>query len=116
MKAKLIALSLIVAAAAVAQVVIPLGSPTGTFEWEPNPEPDIAGYRLYYGTTSGTHPTMFDVGNITTATLPFPNTGTFYIVATAYNTSALESLPSDELVATITMKPSKVTSLRQTGP
>ena len=34
--------------------------------WDANTEPDIAGYRLSYGTASGQYTTTIDVGNVTT--------------------------------------------------
>jgi hypothetical protein len=33
-----------------------------SLEWDPNPETNIAGYRLSYGTTLGTYPDFVDVG------------------------------------------------------
>ena len=38
-------------------------------QWDPNPEPDIAGYRLFYGTSSGNYAHQLDVGNMTAATV-----------------------------------------------
>jgi hypothetical protein len=37
--------------------------------WDPNTEPDLAGYMLYYGPVSGEYGTPIDVGNVTTHTL-----------------------------------------------
>ncbi|MGB8170219.1 MAG: fibronectin type III domain-containing protein, partial [Chthoniobacteraceae bacterium] len=71
-----------------------------------NPEPDIAGYRLYYGTSSGTYPQMFDVGNTTGATVSNLAAGSrYYFAVTAYDTSYLESLPSDEVIFDATPEP-----------
>src|SRR5262245_39524041 len=36
---------------------------TITLAWDPNPEGDIGGYRIAYGTAAGSHPTVVDVGN-----------------------------------------------------
>ena len=41
-----------------------------TLHWDQNVEPDIAGYHLLYGTTSGSYTEQIDVGNTTTATVP----------------------------------------------
>lgn len=69
-----------------------------TLEWDPNQESDIAGYRLYYGTSSGNYSNTIEVGNETTALVEqLDPAGTYYFAVTAYNTEGLESLPSDEV-------------------
>ncbi|MEW6187274.1 MAG: fibronectin type III domain-containing protein [Thermodesulfobacteriota bacterium] len=69
--------------------------------WEPNSEPDLAGYNVYYGTSSGTYQWVVDVGNVTTYTLTnLSFNDTYYIAATAYNTQGLESGYSNEVVYT----------------
>ena len=35
-----------------------------TVQWNPNPESDIAGYKLSYGTQSGVYTTSIDTGNV----------------------------------------------------
>ena len=37
-----------------------------TVQWNPNPESDIAGYKLSYGTQTGVYTTSIDTGNVTT--------------------------------------------------
>jgi hypothetical protein len=69
-----------------------------TLAWNPSLSSGIAGYRLHYGTSSGTHPNIINVGNTTTATVSRLTAGyTYYFVATAYNTVGLESPPSNEV-------------------
>ena len=68
-----------------------------TMAWDANPEPDVIGYRLYYGTVSGTYPNILDAGGSTTLTIAPIAPGTYYMIVTAYNTAGLESLPSEEL-------------------
>ena len=65
-----------------------------TLTWNANPEPDIAGYRLYYGQES-LAATATDVGNNTTHSLSGLAPGQeYYFYVTAYNTAGLESDPS----------------------
>ena len=68
-------------------------------EWDPNSEADVAGYKLYYGTASGTYTETVDVGNTTTATAAnlIPGT-TYFFAVTAYNLEGLESLTSNEIL------------------
>jgi hypothetical protein len=67
--------------------------------WDPNSETDLAGYKIYYGMSSGTYDSVVDVGNHTAYTLPGLQVGkTYYISATAYNTKGLESGFSNEVV------------------
>ena len=69
-----------------------------TLAWNPSLSSGIAGYRLHYGTSSGTHPNILNVGNTTTATVSSLTVGhRYYFVATAYNTAGLESPPSNEV-------------------
>src|SRR4051812_41290786 len=62
-----------------------------TLAWDLNNESDLAGYKLYYGTTSRTYGPPINVGNKTTYTLSGLATGTYYVAVTAYNTSGKES-------------------------
>ncbi len=73
-----------------------------TLTWDPNTEPDLAGYEIYYGTSSGNYQWNIDIGNVTTYTLYGLNVGvTYYIAATAYNTQGLQSGYSNEVVYTV---------------
>ena len=70
-----------------------------TLEWDPNTEPDLAGYNIYWGYASGDYAFSADVGNQTTYTVTGLIPGmTYYYVATAYDTDGLESDYSDEVV------------------
>src|SRR5258708_5216636 len=69
--------------------------------WNPNPEPDIAGYILSYGTQAGVHPTSIDVGSVTTWQVTTLTPGQiYYFVVQAYDTSGLTSVDSAEVVLT----------------
>jgi hypothetical protein len=72
-----------------------------TLAWDANTQPGIAGYRLYYGTASGNYPYKSEVGNATTTTVSNLTVGqTYYFVVTDFNTTGLESLPSNEVAYT----------------
>jgi hypothetical protein len=69
-----------------------------TLSWIPNPEPDIAGYRVYYRATAGDSSEVTDVGNTTTFTVSNLVDGVTYVFSvTAYNSASLESQPSAEV-------------------
>ncbi len=81
-----------------------------TLAWDPNTGPDIGGYRVSYGTTSGQYTTSVDVGNTTSYTFTNLLAGsTYYFVLQAYN-SAGNSPYSIEVSATL-ISPLTVTNL-----
>jgi len=66
--------------------------------WSPNEEADLAGYRVYYGTTSGEYINFVDVGNVTTYRLAdLLDSVTYFIAITAYDTANNESDFSGEV-------------------
>jgi Bacterial Ig domain/Purple acid Phosphatase, N-terminal domain/Fibronectin type III domain/Bacterial Ig-like domain len=69
--------------------------------WDANTEPDIAGYRVYFGTSSGSYSVNLDVGNVTDFVVTGLQTGTlYYFAVTAYNSSGFESGVSNQVSAT----------------
>ena len=69
-----------------------------TLAWDPNSEPDVAGYRLYYGKTMGNYESVIDVGNQTAWNPPDLEDGTtYFFTVTAYNIFGYESDFSSEL-------------------
>lgn len=73
-----------------------------TIAWEPNPELDVAGYRLYYGTSSSVYAEQIDAGLLTTATAPNLSIGsTYFFAVKAYNLAGLESAFSPEISYTV---------------
>lgn len=75
---------------------------TVTLAWDPNPEPTVAGYRLYYGTSSGYYTNSVDVAASTRATISALIEGmTYYMAVTAYDTSGNQSGYSNEIVYTV---------------
>ena len=76
-----------------------------TLAWDPNPEPDLAGYYIYYG-ERGTTPLRVDAGlntNVTIQNLVAGRTYDFY--ATAFNTANIESDPSQTITYTVPTPP-----------
>jgi hypothetical protein len=77
--------------------------------WDPNNESDLAGYKIYYGTSprTGMDPkscglcgfsTVVPVGNVTSYTIDSLNTGqTYYFSITAFDTSYNESAFSNQV-------------------
>ena len=58
----------------------------------------VAGYDVYYGTSSGNYTTTLNAGNTTSATLQNLSAQTYYIALTAYNSNNVQSGYSPELV------------------
>jgi hypothetical protein len=75
--------------------------PSVRLAWDPNPESNIKGYRIYYGQTGLGQTNVVDVGNQTSGSvtnLAFATPYFFYV--TAYNVFDLESDPSAVLTHT----------------
>ena len=71
---------------------------SAVFSWSPSATTGVAGYRLYYGAGSGNYTQSIDVGNVTQTTISNLTAGnTYYAAVTAYTTSALESVKSNEV-------------------
>jgi hypothetical protein len=70
-----------------------------TLAWDPNPEPSVQGYRVYFGKASGFYTNVLDVGNRTDCVIPGLDAGTTYFFAcTAYSATGDESNFSGEIV------------------
>ena len=72
---------------------------SATLHWQPNTESDLAGYRIYYGTSSRSYGPYISVGkNVTSYTLKnLTNGKTYYFALTAVDTSGNESGYSEEV-------------------
>jgi len=69
-----------------------------TLAWDQNSEPDIAGYRIYYGQESHSYTNVVDIGKHTSCVIADLEDGeTYYFAATAYNTDGFESGYSNEI-------------------
>ena len=85
--------------------------PMATFGWDPNSEPDLAGYRIYYTSTPGEYqfggfasPNFLAEitcapGDAACCTYVKPNLSGpgFFFVATAFDADGFESGPSNEI-------------------
>ena len=71
------------------------------------PVPDLAGYRLYYGSQSGQYQAMLPLGVTTEYTVSNLSAGqTYYFALTAYTTAGMESAFSNEVNVTLPLPPS----------
>lgn len=69
-----------------------------TLAWDPDPTPNLAGYRLYYGTRPGVRTQRIEVGNFTTVSVPNLIGGqTYFFAVTALTTFGAESGPSNQV-------------------
>jgi hypothetical protein len=80
--------------------------PTGsvTLQWDPNTEPDLAGYKVYSSTLSGLYGDP--IATLPPSVTTYQSTGlvkgvTYFFVISAYNSQGIESLPSEEVARTI---------------
>ncbi len=84
--------------------------------WNANTEPDLAGYKIYYGLSSGNYTISINVGNVTQYTVNQLTEGLiYYFVVTAYDTAGNESAYSQEVSAELPVvdhTPPAITSFR----
>jgi hypothetical protein len=65
--------------------------------WDANDDADLAGYKVYYRTESGTYGSPIDVGNATDCLIDNVSAGdTYFVAVSAYDSSNNESARSDE--------------------
>ena len=88
---------------------------TVTLAWDPNPEPNIAGYIVSYGTSPGSYSTSVDVGKVTTWAVSLSPGARYYFAAQAYNTSGLRSGYSTEVSTNIVANAPIIASLSPTS-
>lgn len=80
------------------KIAVALIAGTVTLAWDANTEPDLAGYNIYYGETSGDYTDSIDVKNVTEYTIRDLVPGKrYFFAATAYDEDDNESAYSEEL-------------------
>jgi hypothetical protein len=80
-------------------VILPPNSVT--LAWNPSPDADVTGYRVYYGPASGSYTNSIAVGNVTSNTITgLVNGAPYYFAVTAYDWRGMESPFSNEIVYT----------------
>lgn len=77
---------------------LPLTAAAVNLVWNANPENNITGYRVSYGTTPGVYPNFINVGTSPAATIPALSVGTtYYFVVAAVNQAGLQGPASVEI-------------------
>ena len=69
--------------------------------WDPNSEPDLAGYRIHYGTAATPYDKLVDVTTTGATISNLVNGVTYTFAVTAYNASGNESAYSEPLSYTM---------------
>jgi hypothetical protein len=93
LKELFLAVGLLVGAASVCS-----GGQNVTLAWDSNAEPGLTGYKIHFGVKSQVYTNCITVGTNATAVVTNLVEGvTYYFVATAFSTTGLESLPSNEV-------------------
>jgi fibronectin type 3 domain-containing protein len=77
---------------------------SASFEWDPNTETDLAGYKIYQGSSSGQYGQP--IATLAASSTSYEATGlqngsTYFFVVTAFDTSGNEGSLSDELTIPI---------------
>jgi hypothetical protein len=88
--------------AAPAQLSAALQGSDVVLRWAANSEADLAGYRVSYGTASGSYPQSIDVGKTTSRTVTGLSSGkTYYFAVLAYDNGNLKSGLSKEVTCQV---------------
>ena len=82
--------------------VSPSSTSTAALTWSPSTSTNVAGYKLYMGTSSGGYGSSVTVGNVTSYTMSNLGVGsTYYFAVTSFDSSGLESGFSNEVSKSI---------------
>jgi hypothetical protein len=89
-KSALVSLLLVASSTATASVYL--------VSWDPSPEPDLAGYKIYFGSRHRLYTNCLNVGIIEQCMIAIPDTGVFCVSVTAFDTTGNESEYSQEFM------------------
>lgn len=92
-----------------ATLCLVFGGPVGTAEaatanlsWQASVTPNIAGYRVYYGATSGSYSQKYDAGNATQCAISNLETGkAYFFVVRGYDAYGNESADSNQVTTAV---------------
>ena len=107
----LLAFALLVPAVSQAQTNV-VNSDTVGLAWNPNTEPDLGGYRVYFSKDSNVWTHVKPVGKVDTTQVQLPSSGKWFFTLTATNLAGLESLPSNTVEYTTPTGPAKPSLFR----
>ena len=94
---------------------VPTGAADITVSWASNPESDLQGYRLRYGTASGLYTRTLEAGEATaTVVSGLDSDQTYYFTVYAYDVAGNESAPSAEVKARVPASEAIVPRVEQT--
>jgi hypothetical protein len=65
--------------------------------WDASVTPEVTGYKVYYGNSSGIYGAPITIGNLTTYTVTGLSAGTYYFAVTAIDAQGNESDFSNEV-------------------
>ncbi len=87
-----------------------------TLAWDPNTDPNVSGYRVYYGTVTRSYNQFVPVGNYTSCVVAgLDQSQTYYFSATAVNSAGTESDFSNEVSVALSSPTTSQTPLSNAG-
>lgn len=89
-----------------------------TIAWTARTEADLAGYRILWGTSSGTYPSFANVGlttSTTCASIGITSAGTYYLIVRPFDTSNQFAANSNQATFTLATVPDPPTAPTITG-
>ena len=95
--------------------VLPVFAGQCTLAWDASSDPAVSGYKLYWGTASGTYGTPLDAGKAVTFTVPNLTAGIKYFAVTAYDRLGNESGYSNEVFYNVPVASHTITASAQPG-